>query len=118
MAKEKKNKIPKKISGVKIPKELRKAGEAAAEWARGPVISEIAAAAMMAAAASLADGKRRRAVSREAGEAADATVKEVTAVGSAVKKVLIDAARTLLDNYENGGGAQSGRGKKPGPGSD
>ena len=50
MAKEKKNKIPKKISGVKIPKELRKAGEAAAEWARGPVISEIAAAAAMVTA--------------------------------------------------------------------
>lgn len=103
MAKEKQTKLPKKIGGVKVPKELRKAGEAAAEWARGPVISELAAAAMMAAAASLADGKKARDARREAGDLASETVKEATAVGTAVKKILIDAARTLLDNYENGG---------------
>ncbi|MBA3676689.1 MAG: hypothetical protein H0W74_04715 [Sphingosinicella sp.] len=112
MAKEKRTKLPSKIGGVKIPKELRKAGEAAAEWARGPVISEIAAAAMMAAATSLASSRKGQAARRGAGDLASETIKEATAVGTAVKLILIDAARTLLDGYE-GGGKSEARPKAP-----
>jgi hypothetical protein len=102
MAKSKATKLPKKVAGVKIPKELRKAGQAAAEWVRGPVISEIAAAAMMAAAASLADSKKGRTVRRDAADLASESVREASAVGTAVKRALIDAARSLLDDYEGG----------------
>jgi hypothetical protein len=101
MAKEKGTKLPKKVAGVKIPKGLRKAGEAAVDLAQQPVVGEFVAAALTAAAASLmADSKAGKAVRHEAADAASDTLKQASAIGSAVKKVLLEAARELLDNFE------------------
>lgn len=103
MAKVKGSKIPKAVAGVKIPKGVRKAGKAAAELAQQPVVGEFVAAALTAAAASLmAQTKAGKAVRREASDSASETVKEASAIGAAVKKALLDAARELLDSIEDG----------------
>ncbi|HEV2079246.1 MAG TPA: hypothetical protein VGR19_05040 [Allosphingosinicella sp.] len=102
MAKVKGPKIPKEVAGVKIPKGVRKAGKAAAELAQQPVVGEFVAAALTAAAASLmAQTKTGKAVRRQAADWASETVEEAPAIGAAVKRALLDAARELLDSLED-----------------
>ena len=61
MAKTKKAKIPKKIAGVKLPKEWRRTGEAILEKANSPAGREMLAAGLtMAAAAATAAVARSR----------------------------------------------------------
>ncbi|WP_375394754.1 hypothetical protein [uncultured Sphingomonas sp.] len=62
MAKTKKAKIPKRIAGVKLPRELRRTGEAILERANSPQGREMLAAGLtMAAAAATAAVARSRA---------------------------------------------------------
>jgi hypothetical protein len=57
--KKKKDKLPKEIAGVKVPKELRKPAAKAKKLLEDhPVISEAVAAGMIAAAAALMDDKQ------------------------------------------------------------
>ena len=61
MAKTKKTKIPKRIAGVKLPKDLRRKGEAILEKANSPAGREMLAAGLtMAAAAATAAVARSR----------------------------------------------------------
>lgn len=46
-------KLPKRIAGVKVPKELREPGGKLLEAVRHPLVMDVAAAALMAAAAGL-----------------------------------------------------------------
>lgn len=46
-------KLPKKIAGVKVPKELREPGGKLLDAVRHPLVMDVAAAALMAAAAGL-----------------------------------------------------------------
>jgi erythromycin esterase-like protein len=102
MAKARGTKLPKEVAGVKIPKKLRKAGSAAMDLAQQPIVGELVAAALTAAAASLMkDTKAGKAVRREASDAASETVREASAIGTAVKQVLLDAAREMLDSFED-----------------
>jgi len=55
--KDKKNKVPKEIGGVKVPKKLRKLGNEAARLAMEPVVAKVVAGALLAAAAALREGK-------------------------------------------------------------
>ena len=90
MAKEKKGKKAKssgkKLAGVKVPKELR---SAAAKIADHPVISDVIAAGLLAAAAALTEtkaGKRALKASAEGAEdAAETTVREVNRIKRAAK---------------------------------
>lgn len=106
MAKGKQGKAATRIAGVKVPKSLRSAGKSAKKLAQEPIVGELVAAALTAAAAQLASSKGTR---RAAGDAASATMKDATAIGASVKRVLIDAARSLLDSYD--GGASGGERK-------
>jgi hypothetical protein len=99
MAKGKKSKLPKSIGGVKIPKELRKAGNAAKDFAKGPIVGELVSAALLAAAASLTDDKKKRTKDGAQSFASDVG-KEASAIGQTVKRALIDAARHLLDDFD------------------
>ncbi|HEX8214378.1 MAG TPA: hypothetical protein VF582_02785 [Allosphingosinicella sp.] len=102
MAKAKGTKLPRQVAGVKIPKKLRKAGSAAMDLAQQPIVGEFVAAALTAAAASLMkDSKGGRTVRREAADATSDTIREASAIGAAVKQVLLDAARELLDSFED-----------------
>ncbi|MEH3104387.1 MAG: hypothetical protein PGN12_10820 [Sphingomonas phyllosphaerae] len=83
MAKKKKGKLPKEVLGVKVPKELRKAGERLIEQVQGPagkqalaaVVGAVATAALTREAAKAAerggkaDGAKPEAAHAEPGEA-------------------------------------------------
>ena len=49
-------KLPKRIAGIKVPKELREPGGKLLEAVRHPLVMDVAAAALMAAAAGLRKG--------------------------------------------------------------
>ena len=55
--KAKKLKVPKDVGGVKVPKKLRKLGNEAAKLAKEPVVAEVVAGALLAAAGAVRDGK-------------------------------------------------------------
>ena len=100
--------------GAKVSKKLKKAGDAAVKIAQQPVISDLVAAALTAAAASLTQTKAAKAASREAGEAAEGAARETAAIGRAVKRALLDAARSLLDEFEDKPGEKQLRRSEPG----
>lgn len=104
MAKAKKDKvkIPKKIAGVKIPKELRKAAsETVAKIAAHPAIREIVATGLVAAAAALtereAPKKQAKAPREEAEGASDAAGREASKARAAVKAAAGAMGMALLD---------------------
>jgi hypothetical protein len=62
VAKTKKNKngklkVPKEVGGVKVPKKLRKLGKDAVKLVQEPVVADVVAGALLAAAAALREGK-------------------------------------------------------------
>jgi len=63
--KDKTPKLPKKVGGVKLPKELRKSAKAAIEIAQNPIARELVSAAVVAGAAALAKGKIAKAAPAE-----------------------------------------------------
>lgn len=91
-------KIPKKIGGVKIPKEARKAGKQAIRLAaEHPVISDIVAAGLLAAAAALTkDKKLQDAAAELGGEAKKAAGRAVKAglsakvAGGSIREAVLD----------------------------
>ena len=101
--KDKKPRVPKKIAGVKVPKQLRKTANQALELSEIPAVREFALAALTAAAAALADDKGKGGESdggrkgptrgRKAPESANLT--------DAVIAAALDGARRLLDGIES-----------------
>ncbi|MDR6787813.1 hypothetical protein J2Y58_001165 [Sphingomonas sp. BE138] len=69
MAKKKKGKLPKEVLGVKVPKELRKAGEKLIEQAQGPAGRQAIAGALTAVAGAAVTAALSRGV-RPAGRTA------------------------------------------------
>lgn len=59
--KDKKAKLPKKVGGVKLPKQLRKSAKTALEIAQNPIAREVVSAALVAGAAALARRKAEKA---------------------------------------------------------
>ncbi|HEY0447048.1 MAG TPA: hypothetical protein VGD19_11405 [Allosphingosinicella sp.] len=64
--------IPKRIGGVKVPKKLRRRAEALLGWADRPIVSDTIAAALIAGAGAIADGKSHRDAGKAASLAAGA----------------------------------------------
>jgi hypothetical protein len=58
--KAKKAKVAKELGGTKVPKKLRKLGDQAVKLAKEPVVAEVVAGALLAAAAALREGKDPR----------------------------------------------------------
>lgn len=85
----------------KVTKQLRKAGDAAVKLAQQPVVGELVAAALTAAAASLSQTRTAKKAARDAGDAAEGAVRETAAIGQQVKRALLDAARSLLDDFDD-----------------
>ena len=118
-AKKAKTKIPKEVAGVKVPKKLRKIGKKAIKLAQQPMVSEIAAAALLGAAAALREGKAAKrgdtpeaAEAAEAADAAGAAAKEaakeagetVSRLGDALRMLAADLARRAVDSMAEGKG--------------
>lgn len=107
-------KIPKRITGVKIPKAVRQAGNAALKLAEQPAVSETVAAALLAAAAALRDPPATKRAAGAAGEAGKDAIK----LGDSLRKMAIDMARRTLDAWETADSRPRGNGGEgPGPGS-
>lgn len=103
-------KIPKRITGVKVPKAVRQAGNAALKLAEQPAVSETVAAALLAAAATLRDPPAaRRAPGAASGPAGEAG-KEAIRLGDSLRKMAIDMARRTLDAWESGDAKPRGNG--------
>ena len=96
MAKTKKAKIPKRIGGVKLPKELRKTGEAILDKANSPQGREMLAAGLtMAAAAATAAVARSRANATQT--AAEPSSEKSSAAQDPHPQQMADAIGTMTD---------------------
>jgi len=102
--KDKKSKLPKKIAGVKVPKELRNAGGLLFQIARDANARDVALAALTAALAARKDSRKaaRNAVG-ETGETVAKAGKVTALLGPALTAAAVEAGRLLLDNYDKGG---------------
>ncbi len=107
MGKRKKGKLPKEVLGVKVPKELRKAGEKLIEQAQGPAGRQAIAGALTAvvgavATAALSREAARAAAPRPDDDASDARADHRAATGNPTVKggetgeVLARAAEALM----------------------
>lgn len=97
-----KDKLPKEIAGVKLPKKLRKIGGKAVKLAKEPAVSEVVAGALLAAAAALREGTAQKPAAA-AGDAAEDVKRQAGRLGESLKGIAIDLARRTLDNLESGG---------------
>ena len=119
MAKDKKDKakkvkVPKEVGGVKVPKKLRKLGDQAVKLAKEPVVAEVVAGALLAAAAALREGKDPKGA---VGAALKGGMKTVTGGGKnkgtadgprlsdSLKLIALDFARRAMEPRENKDGA-------------
>ena len=100
-----KNKLPKRIAGVKVPKELRKGRTDLAKLASDPLVREIALAALAAGLAARKDA--RRAAKRAALDAGDAAEEAVSTGGGWIKAALgaaaLEAGKMVIDAIEDVG---------------
>ncbi|HEY0148389.1 MAG TPA: hypothetical protein VGB70_05235 [Allosphingosinicella sp.] len=112
MAKDGKNKkkggkarIPKEIGGVKVPKKLRKLGGKAVKAASDPVVSEVVAGALLAAAAALREGKDPKAALGAGFKGGVATAKsgarqEAGRLSDALKGLALDIAKKTFESIK------------------
>ena len=104
MAKDgKKNKIPKQVAGIKVPKKLRKAGNRAVKLAKDPVVSEVVAAALLSAAAALRDGAapERKGAPGATGAGEEEVRRQASALGDSLKGLALDFARRALEGLSD-----------------
>jgi|GEM_PF-3783285 len=98
-----KDKLPKKVAGVKVPKELRKAGDQLARLAQEPLAREIALAALAAGLAARKDvRKAAKQAALEAGDAAEDAVQGRGWVSAALGAAAFEAGRRVLVALEEG----------------
>jgi hypothetical protein len=85
-------KIPKKVAGVKLPKKVRKRAKKAIKAGASPVVREIAAAALGAAAAKAGSSGRARAhIHIDGGK-----------IGETIRAAAIDGLQRFLEGMEEG----------------
>jgi hypothetical protein len=108
-------KLPKRIAGIKVPKELRGPGGKLLEAVRHPLVMDVAAAALMAAAASLRHGK-----APPAAPGAEPRDKPATDLGALITATALEGVRRLGDaavrrhDKGNGNDRNSGNGASEG----
>ena len=93
-------KIPRKIAGVKVPKQVRKKAKKAIREGAGPVVREIAAAAIGAAAAK-ASRDRRIAGERPFDGRVRVNI-EGERIAEAFRNAAINGLRSFLEGLEEG----------------
>ena len=114
-------KLPKTIAGVRVPKELRKAGHLVRDLAESPLAREIVAASFMAAVTAVAGSRQgAAAMAGAAGEAGDAAADArrkanvvkvaLAAAGSEAGRRLLDVARDVDGEMKRKSRAKRGEG--------
>jgi hypothetical protein len=102
-----------KAGGGKISKELRKAGRAAAKLADHPVISDVIAAGLLAAAAALTQTKEGKRALKEAGEGVEDAAADAARQANRFKRAAQAAAGAMGDRImDEVKGAVAGKGKR------
>lgn len=99
---DKKLKVPKRIAGVKVPKQARKTANKALEMAENPLVRQVAAAALTAAAAALSEKK----VPAPGGLAPEAPKGTDVKLGDLVALAAMEGARRFLDKAAGAASAQ------------
>ena len=66
--KDKTSKLPKKVAGVKVPKDLRKSAKSALKLAQNPIAREVISAALVAGAAALTKQRSEKAAPEPKGK--------------------------------------------------
>ena len=112
MAKDKKKKDGKKGKANKAGKKFRKATEKAAKLAANPVVAEIVAAALLAAAAAVRNPDKARSVAKSAGDELSDAARTATRQGGAFWQLAVDIARRSVDALAEDGGGRAGKGKR------
>ena len=92
-SKDKSAKMPKKIGGTKVPKEVRSAGDMLASLVTSPIARELVADALIAVAGVLAGNKKTREAVAGAGAEAASGAKEL---GQTATGAVAGAARRIL----------------------
>jgi hypothetical protein len=105
-------KLPKRIAGVKVPKELRAPGGKLMEAVRNPLVMDLAAAALLAAAAGLREGKGARTGGAPAG--GDGARGGKSDLGAIIAATAIEGVRKLAAGAGKGGNGAGPVGKGPG----
>jgi hypothetical protein len=97
------DKLPKKIAGVKVPKEVRKAGDQLAKLVQEPLAREIALAALAAGLAARKDvHKTAKQAALQAGDAAGDVAQSSGWVSAALGAAALEAGRRVLVALEEG----------------
>ncbi len=91
--KDKSPKLPKKVGGVKVPKQLRKTAKDALEIAQNPVARELISAALVAGAAALT----KRKVEQAAESSAEPAARD-TDIGSLIR----DSVAAFVSGFDKG----------------
>jgi hypothetical protein len=95
-------KIPKKIAGVKLPKQARKTANKAIKMGASPVVRELAVAAIGAAGGKAAgERKADRTQAQDFHGRAHAQI-DLNQVGEAFRAAAIDGLRRFLEGFEEG----------------
>ncbi len=105
----KQKKIPKKIAGVKVPKELRKAGDKLAKLAEDPVVRDIALGAVAAGLAARKDA--RKAAGKKAAELGGEASEGAGWVSAALGAAALEAGRRIAQALDQSAGTGEGAGK-------
>lgn len=105
----KQKKIPKKIAGVKVPKELRKAGDKLAKLAEDPLVRDIALGAVAAGLAARKDA--RKAAAKKAAELGEEASEGAAWVSAALGAAALEAGRRIAQALDQSAGKSDGGGK-------
>jgi len=111
MAKDKKKAKAKKAKPNKVEKKFRKVTEKAAKLAANPIVAEIVAAALVAAAAAVKNPQKARSVAKAAGDELSGAAKSATKQGGAFWQLAVDIARRSVDSLAEEG-RKGAKGKK------
>lgn len=96
-------KIPKRIGGVKIPKQVRKKARKAVKMAESPVVREFAAAALGAAAQAKANKATARLEGNGRSRSEDHEVRiDADRLAETIRSAALDGLRRFLDGFEEG----------------
>jgi hypothetical protein len=100
----------------KVEEKLGKVARAAEELSHNPIVADLVAAGMTAAAAALAQSRAGRKAQMELVEAGEEAAEAGSRAAASLKQTAIDVARSMLDAFEAAGSAESGTSATKGAG--
>jgi hypothetical protein len=113
--KDKKPKLPKKVGGVKLPKELRKSASVVAEIAQNPIARDVVSAALVAGAAALTkrrakDASASSAATGKTGNDLDGLISQGKEVGNILAQGVTAFFNSLMKPAEKKAGSDAKQG--------